>query len=542
MIAVLSLQSFKSKQEVIAECIQKSIIAIDTESENGDLLGLAIAWSPHDAVFFSADDPDVPLQFLSSAPCIFHNCLWDIPILENNYSLTINPHFDTMLAAQACGHSPALRDLSVPFDFSHRNITDLLYDNFGTRIKVKEGKKKRDLTLKELPLQEIGNISCKHAQAAYKIWEKLKDEVPEAYHLDMDVIPLLLFMHKHGIRIDTKLIREKHQKFKGEIEYLRELCEGLGFNPASPKQVGLALANQGFMTHFTRSGQMSTDSEALLPLFNKTPIVPLVLKYREKAKLYSTYISPLCGVDRVYPKYHIVRTGRFASSPNIQNVPEGERDSYIPDEGDFFWSADAYQIEPLLMAYFSGDKKMLEDVLTGDFYQPIADRYNISRYTAKQLVLAGSYEGGIETLVETSHKRGEELSPDDAQHLLSKYYSDYKRFKEWKDEVKKEAEMNGYIRSLFGRKRTLESMMENEELGYDPFLKVVNSIIQSSAADILKLALRRLINFKVSAHIHDEILISTSADIPLSIFDNLCGIPLKWKVRKGSNWRDLYEV
>jgi len=451
-----------------------------------------------------------------------------------------------MLAAQASGFHPALGDLSVPFNFNHRHITDLLYDDIGTKrkkdipAKTKKGTRRVDWTLRDCEPRDVAAICCGHAQATYLIWETLKDRVPESYTLDMELIPLLMSMHQRGIRVDTKLAQGRYKELSSEIDYIRMLCEGMGFNPGSPKQIGLALAHDGFMTYFSRTGQMVTDEEALRPLMDKTPIVPLVLRFREKSKLVSTYIKPLCNVDRVYPRYHIVRTGRFASSPNIQNIPDEQRDLYLPDEGDYIISLDAHQIEPRIMAYLSGDPLQLADIQTGDSYQPIATRYSISRYTAKQLYLAASYEAGAEALVEAAHRNKENISQEDAQHLITSLHSDYQVFKQWKDRVRREARVKGYVLTMLGRKRTLESMMEGEEPGYDPTLKAVNSIVQGSAADILKLGMLRLKDYKIVATIHDEILISKPDDgIDLPEMSNLCEIYIPWVVKKGKNWGEL---
>jgi len=537
MIIVSSTRMYRSREELLSEVTSASVVAIDSESDGERLLGLAIAVSPDTAFYFTIGDPDIPLQFLSSVPSVFHNVLWDVPLLYDTLHIDIQYIFDTMLAAQSCGYHAALGDLSVPFNFSHRHITDLLYDDTGRKIKVKgEGKKSRDLTLGEVPVQELAPICCGHAQATYKIWEALKDKVPKSYTLDMEILPLVMDMHKRGIRVDTELAQERHTKLKSEISYLRMLCDGMGFNPASPKQIGLALAHDGFMTYFTKSGNMVTDEEAMRPLMDETPIVPLVLRFREKSYLDSHYIKPLTTIDRWYPRYHIVRTGRFASSPQIQNIPEGERDLYLPNVGDFFWDADAHQIEPVLMAYLSGDKQMIADVSTGDIYKPIAYRLHLDRYTTKQLVLACSYEASAAKLAEMTKGRIDQVG---AAQMIDGYYERYHRFKEWKGEVREQAARDGYVLTLLGRKRTLESMMEGEEYDYDPLLKAVNTIVQGSGADILKLGMKRVMDRKVSLTCHDEIAISTAADIPADILDNLCNVPVTWNIKTGENWGEL---
>jgi DNA polymerase-1 len=314
----------------------------------------------------------------------------------------------------------------------------------------------------------------------------------------------------------------------------------MGFNPASPKSIGIALSEQGIITSFSSKGNMETGEEALLPYVDESPIAEFTLKYRAKHTLYGTFIKPFLNRDRIYPKYHIVRTGRFAGSkPNPQNIPEDIRDQYLPDEGEFFWDADAHQIEPLIQAHLSEDKQLLEDCLTGDVYTPFATAFNIQRYTAKQVWLATSYSAGEDMIVETSHRHGDSMTFTQAQTLYNGLRSRYKRRFEWEEEMKYEASNKGYVTTMFGRKRTLESMAEDESNDYDPLLKVVNSIVQGTAADILKLAMLRLKEQKTATTIHDEILQSVLKVPDVHLLDNLCPIMLKWDVSTGDSWGNL---
>lgn len=544
MIYYFGRRIFSSKTELISELNQKTVLAVDTESSPDGLLGMALAWSPQDAVFLTPDEPECA-ALLQHRPLVFHNCLYDVPILESRYNITVNILYDTMLAAQSCGYHPALGDLSMDFNFNHRYITDLLYDRSGIKMKkdvpakTKKGTRRVDVTLSDTPLEDVAKICCGHAQATYKIWETLRDKVPESYKLDMELIPLMMRMHTGGIRVDAGLARERHKRLSSEIEYLRMLCDGMGFNPASPKQIGLALSHAGFMTYFTRTGQMVTDEEALRPLMNETPIAPLVLRYREKSKLCSTYIVPLINVERVYPRYHIVRTGRFASSPNIQNIPKDQRDLYLSDEGDFLIDLDMHQIEPRIMAWESGDEKMWNDILTKDIYQAMAARYHISRQAAKHTFMAGAFGGSVEELVDISHKEGHPMSHGEASLLLSNIFKDYPRFARWRENIKREAASRGYVTSLLGRKRTVADLAEGEEDGYDPLMKVISTITQGFGADILKMAMKRLESYKISLTCHDEIVISTDTDIDVSVLDGLCEMPVLWKKKTGRSWGEV---
>lgn len=532
MILAVSTKSFSSKQEVFDELAQHKELAIDVEtlSRNSRIIfGFAVAWSPRDAVWFS--EPDIPFDILPKHPFVMHNVLFDEPVIHENYGIHIQYIADSLLMAQACGYPAALEELArfIYFDFPHKPIDFLLRNDSGKLMARK--------TLFDCDEQEAGKICCNHAMGSYKIWERLKGKTPPAYSLDFDLLPHIMKLHNHGIKVDTNLARERHYQLTEEILYIRNLCEGLGFNPASPKQIGMKLSMEGFSTYF-RKGNMVTDEEALMPLYDKTPIVPMVLQFREKNKLCSTYLTPLIEVNRIFPHYHIVRTGRFASKPNIQNIPKDIRDMYLPDDGMWFWDGDLAQIEPTLMGFFSGDKQLLADLATGDVYLPISQRYGVQRYVAKQLFLATSYEAGWETLVETARGKGDYLSPSNAQALIDQYLRDYATLRAWGDNVRASARRDGYVLTLLGRKRTLESMLEGEEAGYDPVMKAVNTVVQGSAADIHKQGFLVAGNcgLDVNALIHDEMLISTDKKIDDTIFTPLLGVDVRWDIERKKNW------
>ena len=535
MISYYGDRKYKDKDELLSTIKQAEVIAIDTESsEDGTFIGISVAWSPTESVFLSNIDFSFVANFLSCVPCIIHNVLYDYIVVRNLFNVNLQYKWDSMLMAQACGYPAALKDLSYSFNFNHSTIQSLLYEN---------GVKVRGRTLLDCDLKEIAKLCCQHAIGAYKIYLALKDKTPDSYTLDMELIPTIVSMQDRGIRVDSDLAKEKAVGLTDDIKHLRGQCNMMGFNPASPKQIGIALSEEGISLGFNRkSGMMKTGEESLRTVFNRTAIAPLVLDFRKHSKLLSTYVKPLLHIDRVYPRYHIVRTGRFATSKEtyaIQTIPHSLRSLFLPDDGEFFWSADAHQIEPVIMAYLSQDPVMLEEVLTGDVYLPVAERYSIGRYTAKQLRLATGYGAGPEELVVTSHRDGESITLKEATELKEDFFTTYHVFRDWKAEVEAKAEEDGYTTTIYGRRRSLESMMLGERYDYNPLLKVVNSIVQGSGADILKLGLLRLKEKKISTHIHDDILVSTDRDIDVHILDNLTDMKLLWKVTTGPTWGNL---
>jgi len=537
MLLASSPRKFQSRDEIWRELRQSSLLACDTETvsdEDTELLCISLAVSPDTSFAFSPDDEDIGKvwELLSKVPSLWHNIMFDVFNL-NATGHEINWLDDTMLMAQANGYPAKLGNLSYDFNFNWKDVRSLLYNEAGKKIKKK--------TLKDCVFKDIAEICNMHSIGTWKIYHGEIDKENPSYLLDKKVLPIVLEMQRRGIRLDKELLAQRNREYKEKVYRLKERCLAMGFNPASPQSIGIALSKEGFITSFTPKGRMTTGEEALLPLVDQeSPVAINTLFFRKEQKLYSTYIKPFYKLDRIYPKFHIVRTGRFAGTkPNPQNIPVDLRDQYLPEEGEFFWDADASQIEPRIMAWLSGDKKMQGDLATGDIYLPIAQRYNIARYTAKQLVLASSYGAGDRKLVETSHRHGDDISLSDAHNLLQGYYRDYAGFAKWKGEMESGAERDGYILTWMGRKRTLESMAEDEVDDYDPLLKVVNSIVQGTAAEILKLAMLRLQDYKISTTIHDELLLSVEEAPSPELLDNLCPIYLKWEIKVGKDWLHL---
>lgn len=544
---VLADISYNSKEEVLSALAQASVIAVDTETvnlEDTTIIGIALAWQDNRATYFEMSKPDdvaevkrlLALQNTSWRYCIMHNLLFDLPLIQDQ--LTVVPASavagDTMLLAQSMGYPASLEALSVPFNFDYTSAKSFL--------------PKKKSKLSDQPVEIIGKMCCQHAMATLKIWNALKDTAPESYKLDMKVSPVIARMHREGVRVDSAAAQVRAEEMGKTESGLIDICEARGFSPGSTKQVGLAISEEGFYLGLTKGRkQMITDEDALKTIIDKSTVAPLVLAFRDVNKTLSTYIKPLCNVDRVYPKYHIVSTGRFAASgPNCQNVPPEERILWLPDEGDYFWDADMHQIEPKIMAHLSQDPQMLSDVMTGDFYQPTATALSIDRYTCKTMILALSYGAGPVTL---ANETG--LSVGVMQDLLSEYFKRYSVFNKWRLDVRKEALSTGYVHTMLGRKRVLEYLQVghpgdleyNRAMVEEGLREAVNTIIQGSAAEILKAAMVRLRGEKQRITIHDEIVISMPFGSNFAVdrlLKDITTVPgVVWNVRTGANWKEL---
>lgn len=482
---VLADISYNSKEEVLSALAQATVIAVDTETvnlEDTTIIGIALAWQDNRAAYFEMSKPDdvaeVKRLFLVQSKkvvnlgwryCVFHNSLFDLPLIQDQLGLKPILTGDTMLLAQSMGYPASLEALSVPFNFDHTPAKSFL--------------PKKKSKLSDQPVEIVGKMCCQHAMATLKVWNALKDTAPESYHLDMRVLPVISRMHQEGVRVDSAAAQVRAEEMSKTESGLIDICEARGFSPGSTKQVGLAISEEGFYLGLTKGRkQMRTDEDALKTILDKSTVAPLVLAFRNVNKTLSTYIKPLCNVDRVYPKYHIVSTGRFAASgPNCQNVPLEERVLWLPDEGDYFWDGDMHQIEPKIMAHLSQDPQMLSDAMTGDFYQPTATALGIDRYTCKTMMLALSYGAGPATL---ANETG--LPVGVMQDLLSEYFKRYNVFDKWRLGVRKDALSTGYVHTMLGRKRVLDYLQVghpgdleyNRAMVEEGLREAVNTIIQ----------------------------------------------------------------
>jgi len=526
MIGYLGRGHYDSRETLLTELFSKDTLYLDTETvsrTDTTLLVLALAWSPEDVVFISADDENLGMiaDDILCTPMITHNVLFDAEVIKNRFGEYPYCVGDSMLLAQALGYPPALKNLSYTFNFNYTSVMSLLYEG-GVKVKKK--------TLRDCDVGTMCRICAEHAIGCCKVWQGLQGQSDnKAYKLDYMLIPLLLRMREEGIRVDTNLVEQWGRDLTKRLEFIttscRETIDDKDFKPTSTKQVGIKLSELGLFTGINiKSGWMKTGEEVLTPYADDYPFIKLLLKHRELSKLNSTYIKPLKGLDRIYPTYHIVRTGRFATGREtypIQTVPPALRNLFIPEEGEVWWDADAHQIEPCIMAYLSDDKEMIRDVSTGDVYTPIAERYNISRDEAKVWFLATTYESR------------------EYADVAEAIYRMYPRFKEWCQEKRDEVKEKGYITTYLGRVRTAESMIEGEEDGYNPIMKAVNSVVQGTGADILKLAMLRLERFDQKILMHDELGLSTSEVLPDNILDNLVEFPIVWKIGTSTkNWGD----
>lgn len=402
-------------------------------------------------------------------------------------------------------------------------------------------------------LQEVARYLHGDVKFTWLLWQEIMGEIAQekllpVFDLEMDLLEAIMHMEQAGVLIDTDAMRTFATTLEEDLnERIASAYRHAGrpFNinsPADKIQVLFSAEGRGLTpTAFTaKSGQPSTAAADLAPL-SKDPLVLDLLTIADLRKLQSTYVIPYLGGEvtrttggktrtesrdsllvrgRVHTnfKQHGARTGRMSSnSPNLQNIPSrGDhgkliRSMFVADPGHKLIRADYKQIEPRVMASFSGDKAMIEAFLTGvDIYQLIADQLNVSRDVGKMLILAMAYGLGASSM-------GEKLQISDrkAHKLLDDFSAEFPQLAKYKNYVIRKAERRRpmpYVNTVLGRKRKLPLLRSHsEEQRAQGRRQAFNTLIQGSSADVLKVALVRAHRAmpegtRLVLTVHDEIV------------------------------------
>ena len=408
--------------------------------------------------------------------------------------------------------------------------------------------------------------------------EQLKEQ--GAWQLFTDVeLPLtrvLLDMERAGILLDCYLLGEISAKLQDRIEELeQEVLELAGeeVNLGSPQQLSVLLFEKlGLPVQRKTKTGVSTDAKTLEALKGQHPVIEPILRHRELSKLLSTYLISLpAAVDvgeRLHTTFHqaVTATGRLSSSdPNLQNIPIRTalgaqiRECFAAAEDHLLVVADYSQIELRIMAYLSGEEALMEAFRRGEdihartaaevFDLPEDEVDSIHRGYAKAVNFGIMY--GISAFG-LSQQLG--ISREEAGAYIERYFERLPKVREFIDQTVKDARKQGWVATVFGRRRPVPEIrstnFQTRSLGER---LAVNSIIQGSAADIIKVAMvrihRRLRDEAVSGHlllqVHDELVAEAPADQAERVRDLMIGEmvaaypmepPLQVDAGIGRNW------
>ena len=318
-----------------------------------------------------------------------------------------------------------------------------------------------------------------------------------------------------------------------------------------------------------KSGVFSTDEKVLNELVDKHPVAQKLLDYRELAKLYSTYCEPLLNLaqndenSRIYSNFMQTgtATGRLASKdPNLQNIPahgqyaKAYKSCFTAREGHSFLSLDYSQIELRMLAHFSEDEKLLqafaddEDIHARTAVMIFGESNYETRSIAKSINFGLIYGMGYKTLSQNL-----KIEANLAKSYIERYFANFTSIKEYFERVKEEARQNGFISTLLGRKRYFDFNTASPMIKASYERESVNSILQGSAADIIKLAMLEIYPHldegqKLILQIHDELIFEIKdeklekfATITQDIMQNVVKLKVNLKTSSAvaKNWGEL---
>ena len=396
-------------------------------------------------------------------------------------------------------------------------------------------------------------------------------ELPLAY--------TLYDMEKRGIKAkedELKSYGERLQKRIEDLELLIYDLAGEQFNINSPKQLGVILFEKMEMPFAkkTKTGY-STSADVLEKLRSEHPIVNYILEYRQLTKLKSTYADGLANYieedNRIRSTFNqmITATGRISSTePNLQNIPvrlpigREIRKVFVPEDGYVFVDADYSQIELRVLAHMSNDEKLIEAYKSDQdihritasqvFGIPLEEVTSLHRRNAKAVNFGIVY--GI-----SSFGLGQDLNitRKEAEGYIKSYFATYPRVKEYLDKLVSSAKEDGYITTLYDRRRPIPELSSSNFMQRSFGERVaMNSPIQGTAADIIKIAMIRVndrlckegLKSRLLLHIHDELLIETHEseveEVKKILSEEMHGaaalnVPLEIDMNVGNTWYDV---
>ncbi|MDP4148130.1 MAG: DNA polymerase I [Bacteroidota bacterium] len=586
-------------QSLVKDLLAQKEICFDTETtgidpNNAELVGLSFSWLPGEAWYVPcpADQAEtkailehfVPVFEQPGLTWIGQNIKYDLLMLK---WYGIEPKgllFDTMLAHYVIEPEGkrGMDQLSEQYlSYEPVHIEELI------------GKKgKGQGNMRDVALEKITDYAAEDAditlQLRHKFLPLLTTRQVEKvfYEVENPLVKVLTDMEYEGIRVDMDFLGEYSKELERDARAAEERVYkqvGHPFNLASPKQLGEVLFDELKLdpkAKKTKTGQYATGEDVLIKLAHRSQIVDDILAFRELTKLKSTYVDALPlmrnpKTGRVHTSYAqaVAVTGRLSSNnPNLQNIPirteRGReiRKAFIPRNEDFLLvSADYSQIELRIVAAISGDPNMCDAFRTGkDIHTATAAKvFGVEesavtkemRYKAKSVNFGIIYGQGAFGLADNLG-----ISRTEAKEIIDTYKQQFANIQKYMDDTINFARETGYVQTLMGRKRWLKDINSaNFTVRGFAERNAINSPIQGTAADMIKLAMIRIheefsrqgFKSKMLLQVHDELVFDAHKS-ELEIIKPIIircmqtalplpnGVPTDAEVGSGLNWLEAH--
>lgn len=587
-------------KKLVTELKKHTEICFDTETtgidaNDAELVGLSFSVEPGEAYYVPCPaDQKRTKEILAHFETLFsdkkktwigQNTKYDLLILKWYGIEPAGELFDTMLA-----HYVIEPD-------GKRGMDDLSEKYLGYEpVHIEEliGKKgKTQGTMRDVEVEKVKEYAGEDADITLQLKKVfvplLKEKEVEKVFKEVEnpLVKVLVDMEFEGIKVDVDFLNDYSKELEKEAKKAEESVykqAGVRFNLASPKQLGEVLFDKLKLdpsAKKTKTGQYQTGEDVLLKLAAKgNSIVDDILAFRELTKLKSTYVDALPQLinnktGRVHTTYGqaVAVTGRLASNnPNLQNIPvrtdRGKeiRKAFVPrDSKHILLSADYSQIELRIVAAISGDKNMCKAFRDGtDIHTATAARvYNVEekavtkemRYKAKSVNFGIIYGQGAFGLADNLG-----ISRTEAKEIIDNYKKQFPGIQKYMDDTINFARENGYVETLMGRKRWLRDINSaNFTVRGFAERNAINSPIQGTAADMIKLAMQKIhtamkkekMQSKMLLQVHDELVFDAlKTEVkelkPLVIENMQAALPLPHKVPviaecgEGKNWLEAH--
>ncbi len=513
---------------------------------------------------------------------IAHNLKYEISVLKN-YNITLSNQLeDTMLQSYLIDADANRHSLDRLAQI-HLNHTCISFTEIAKVTSKGKGKVKEHLSFEQIEIDKALPYASENAEITLKLFQTLspkiqKLELEKLYReVELPLTGLLSEMERKGVKIDAQILADLSVEIKKNCEKLaQEIYQitGTEFNLNSPKQLGEILFEKMGIQEFkkkTKTGY-STDSSILTKLAKKYPIAANIEIFRASQKIINTYLDVLPNLvhhstGRIHTSYNqtVAATGRLSSKdPNLQNIPirgkEGPRirAAFIASKDCYLISADYSQIELRLLAHFCEDENLIQAFKQDkDIHNETAAAiFQESEVSADKRAIAKAINFGLLYGMGAS-KLSEEIgsSRKKAQQFIETYFSKYPTIKNFVETSKEEARKKEFVTTILGRRRAVKGINDKNPMLRSAMERIaVNTIIQGSAADIIKLAMLKIAKHYKKDHqmimqIHDELVFEVpkkEAESRMLLIkekmENVYPLKviLKVEIQKGVNWREAH--
>ncbi|ADQ29122.1 DNA polymerase I [Borreliella burgdorferi] len=582
----------KIELDDLIESLKKAkYISIDTETSSLDtytakLIGISISFKEFEGYYIPIEakgkiyiEKNYIIQkfnnlFESNPKIIGQNYKFDYKILKNNGFNPIPPYFDTMIAAYLIDTNS-----KVSLDFLAEKY--LMHKN----IKYEDVIQKND-NFANISLEMATSYSSEDADITFRLFniftKKLKeDKLDKLMHeIEMPFNKVIIEMEENGIYLDKEYLKEYGKELGKELEAIEnEIIKSIGidFNLNSPKQMHEILFEKLNLKLPEKMKKDSTDIKVLESLREQHESIENLIKYRQIAKLKSTYTDNLIELinyktNRLHTSFIQTKTatGRITSiNPNLQNIPIKDekgrkiRKAFKPENGNIFISADYSQIELAILAHLSQDEVLIKAFENNkDIHTETASK--LFKIEEKEITpnlrrIAKSINFGIIYRM-SDFRLAKELgiTKEEAKGFINSYFDSYPKIKEFIINQINFVKNAGYSETILKRRRYIKEINSNNYLERSAAERIaINSIIQGSAADIMKIAMVKVFNefkskkmeSKILLQVHDEMLIESPIEEENEVKKILkimmetaytLNLPLRANIETGKSWGEIH--